>query len=76
MWTSSIISGVSQKIALDLVPETKVGHYVIVHVGFAISKVSEEDAHETLRILREISDIEEELGMHEDQPSIPGTIPS
>ena len=68
--------GVTREACLDYVPEANIGDYTIIHVGFAISTVSEEDAHETLRILREIADIEEELGMVDGQPDIPGTASS
>jgi hydrogenase expression/formation protein HypC len=47
---------------LDYVPEAKVGDYCVIHVGFAISLLSEEEAQETLDLLRQISSIEEELG--------------
>lgn len=42
---------------LEYVPEADVDDYVIVHVGFAISKVSEEEAEETLKMIREINDL-------------------
>ncbi|MGB2896671.1 MAG: HypC/HybG/HupF family hydrogenase formation chaperone [Anaerolineales bacterium] len=54
--------GVKREICLEYVPETEVGQYVIVHVGFAISQMSEEEAEETLALLRQIIDIEEEIG--------------
>lgn len=54
--------GVKREICLEYVPETEVGQYVIVHVGFAISQMSEEEAEETLTLLRQIIDIEEEIG--------------
>jgi hydrogenase expression/formation protein HypC len=47
---------------LEYVPEATVGEYCVVHVGFAISLLDEEDAMESLELLRQISDIEEELG--------------
>jgi hydrogenase expression/formation protein HypC len=46
--------GVRLQVSLDLLPETQEGDYVIVHVGFAISRVDEEAALQTLRYLREI----------------------
>lgn len=58
--------GVTKRICLEWVPEVRVGQYVIVHVGFAISTVDEEDALETLRMLREMGEIEEELGPGDD----------
>ena len=54
--------GVQREACLEYVPETQIGDYVIIHVGFAISRVSEEEAQETLALLREIADIESELG--------------
>ena len=38
------------------------GQYLVVHVGFAISLLSEVEAQETLELLREIMDLEQELG--------------
>ena len=54
--------GVSREVCLDYVPEAKVGDYCIIHVGFAISLLSEAEAKETLALLSEIANIEEELG--------------
>jgi hydrogenase expression/formation protein HypC len=50
--------GVTRKVSLDLVPEANVGDYVIVHVGFAISKVDEEEAHRTLELLEQMGVLE------------------
>jgi hydrogenase expression/formation protein HypC len=47
------IGGVGRQVALDLVPETEVGDYVIVHVGFAIERLDEAEAEETLALLNE-----------------------
>ena len=54
--------GVKREVCLEYVPDTEVGQYVIVHVGFAISQMSEAEAEETLALLREIMAIEEEIG--------------
>jgi hydrogenase expression/formation protein HypC len=54
--------GVRREACLDFVPEAQVGQYVVVHVGFAISLLSEDEAQETLELLREIMDLEQELG--------------
>lgn len=54
--------GVKREVCLEYVPDTEIGQYVIVHVGFAISQMSEEEAEETLALLREIINIEEEIG--------------
>ena len=54
--------GVKREVCLEYIPEIEIGQYVIVHVGFAINMMSEEDAEETLALLREIIDIGEEIG--------------
>ena len=59
--------GVIREGCLEYVPEAGQDDYVIVHVGFAISQVSEEEAQETLRMISEIS----ELGAEAD-----GSLPS
>ena len=53
-------SGVSKEVCIQWLPDVNVGDYVLVHVGFALNKIDEKDAEETLRILREMGDIEEE----------------
>jgi len=52
--------GVVREASLAYVPDARVGDYVIVHAGFAISQVDEEEAHETLRMLAEISALAQE----------------
>ncbi len=54
--------GIFREACLDYVPDAKVGEYCIIHVGFAISLVSESEAMETLDLLKQISNIEEKLG--------------
>jgi len=46
--------GVTKSVSLALVPEAGVGDYVIVHVGFAISKLDEEAARRTLEIYADL----------------------
>ena len=55
--------GVVREACLAYVPEAEVGDYTVVHVGFAISQLSEEEAQETLALLREIANIDQELGI-------------
>jgi hydrogenase expression/formation protein HypC len=45
--------GITREVCLAYVPEAGVGDYVIVHAGFAISRVDETEAHETLALLVE-----------------------
>jgi len=55
-------AGVNKEICLAYVPEAKPGEYVIVHAGFAISIIDEQEAGETFEILRrmgELADLEE-----------------
>jgi hydrogenase expression/formation protein HypC len=52
--------GIKKEICLELVPEVKLGDYVIVHVGFALSVVDEEEALETLSILEQMGELEDE----------------
>jgi hydrogenase expression/formation protein HypC len=53
--------GVIRESCLAYVPEAEVGDYILVHVGFALNTISEEEAQETLKLLREIADLDEEL---------------
>ncbi|HTR80147.1 MAG TPA: HypC/HybG/HupF family hydrogenase formation chaperone [Bacteroidota bacterium] len=46
--------GISKSVCLDLVPDVKIGDYVIVHVGFAISILDENEARATLDLLHKI----------------------
>lgn len=47
-------AGVTKSVSLAMVPEAKVGDYVIVHVGFAISRLDEEAARRTLETYAEL----------------------
>lgn len=53
--------GAVREACLDFVPEAKLGDYALIHVGFAISLVSEAEAQETLEFLREIDALGAEL---------------
>ncbi len=53
--------GIRKEVCLAYLPDLEVGEYAIVHVGFAISKVDEAYAIETLRLFSEIGILEEEL---------------
>ncbi len=46
--------GAERKIGIDLTPDVKVGDYVLLHAGFAIEKINEADAKETLKLLEEM----------------------
>ncbi|MGA9672727.1 MAG: HypC/HybG/HupF family hydrogenase formation chaperone [Terracidiphilus sp.] len=53
--------GVVKRVCLDYVPEVEVGDYTIVHVGFALSKIDEDEAVRTLEVFRQMGVLEEEL---------------
>jgi hydrogenase expression/formation protein HypC len=59
--------GVTREASLDYVPETQIGDYVLVHVGFAISRVDEEEARRTWEALASIDQLGElEAPFHPD----------
>ncbi len=60
--------GVVREACLEYVPEAEVGDYTLIHVGFAISIVDEEDAQETLNLLKEVMDFEQDLETQSDPP--------
>jgi hydrogenase expression/formation protein HypC len=64
-------NGITRRVCLEWLPELQVGDYVIVHVGFAISKLDEEEARETLKLLEQMGDLETESGGG-DPPPEPG----
>ncbi len=54
--------GIVRQVSLDFVPEAGLGDYVMVHVGFAISRVDAEEAERTYKLLQEMGMLEAELG--------------
>lgn len=62
--------GIFREACLDYVPEAEVGDYCVIHVGFAISLLSEKEAMETLDLLKQITDLEEEIGPDVGQDGI------
>lgn len=58
--------GIVKRVCLDYVPEIALGDYVIVHVGFAISKVDVESAEKTLAVFRQMGMLDEELAGEEE----------
>lgn len=49
------VGGVRRKVSFALLDNVRVGDYVIIHSGFAIQKLDEDEAEETLRLLRELA---------------------
>lgn len=57
--------GITKEVNLSMVPEAKIGDYVLVHVGTAISVVDEEEALKTFQYIKEagdLADLDSELG--------------
>jgi hydrogenase expression/formation protein HypC len=69
--------GVIKDVCLAYLPEVAVGDYAIVHVGFAISKIDEASARETLRTFAELGLLEEELAelRADEEPREPPPLP-
>ena len=59
--------GVVKRVCMDYVPEVEVGDYTLVHVGFAISKIDQQTAEETLDASRQMGVLDEELAGEEEQ---------
>jgi hydrogenase expression/formation protein HypC len=55
------VGGVRRGVNYGMLDDVKVGDYVLVHVGFAMSKVDEKQAEETLRLLRELGSYQDEV---------------
>ena len=54
--------GVSKEVCLEYVPDLQVGEYTIVHVGFALQRLDEQSALETLDLFRQMGELEAEFG--------------
>jgi hydrogenase expression/formation protein HypC len=53
--------GVTRPVCLEALPDAKVGDYTIIHAGFALSILDEEEAMETLAVFKELDDFEASL---------------
>jgi hydrogenase expression/formation protein HypC len=60
--------GVIKEACLEYVPEVKVGDYTLIHVGFAISQIDEEEARKTLDMLAEMEMLAGDLPKTESTP--------
>jgi hydrogenase expression/formation protein HypC len=57
--------GIVRTACLDLLPDANAGDYLLVHVGFAISRIDEDEANATLAYLEELGELQAELGAPE-----------
>jgi len=55
------IGGTMVKASLQLLNDPRIGEYVLLHSGFAIERLSKEEADETMRLFKELGDIEDQL---------------
>jgi len=55
--------GVTREACLAYVPEAQIGDYTLIHVGFALNLISEEEAQETLELLQQIEQGDDNLGI-------------
>ncbi len=60
--------GITKTICLAYVPDIRIGEYALIHVGFAIERLDEKSALETLEMFRELGVLEEELGAVQESP--------
>jgi hydrogenase expression/formation protein HypC len=63
--------GITRLVQLDFVPEAGVGDYVIVHVGFALSKVNAEEAERTYQLLEEMGMLDAEDLAADESATLP-----
>ena len=63
-------SGIQKDVCLAYVPDVEVGDYTIIHVGFAITKLDEKSALETLQMFKDLGILEEELGVDDETAEI------
>jgi hydrogenase expression/formation protein HypC len=54
--------GIRKEVCLEFVPDVEVGDYTIVHVGFALQRLDEKSAQETLALFRELGELDKEFG--------------
>jgi len=53
--------GIIKEVCLAYTPEAELGNYALIHVGFAISLMDEEEAQETLMLIKEVIEFENEI---------------
>jgi hydrogenase expression/formation protein HypC len=61
------VGGVQYNASLQMVEDVGIGDYVLLHTGFAIQKISEEEARETLALFKELEDIDRQMDLEETQ---------
>lgn len=59
------VGGTKYDASLQMIDGVEVGDYILLHTGFAIQKISEEDARETLKIFEEFEELNQQLDEEE-----------
>ncbi|MEV7283064.1 HypC/HybG/HupF family hydrogenase formation chaperone [Streptomyces sp. NPDC093252] len=67
--------GVVKEVCLEYLPDLRVGEYAIVHVGFALQRLDEESALQTLELFAELGVLQEEFGDPWDTAEDPSAVP-
>lgn len=63
------VGGVTYKASLQLLDDAVVGDYILLHTGFAIQKISEEEAAETLKVFQEFEELNKQMDLEEGKKS-------
>ncbi len=61
--------GATREACLEYLPDAQIGDYTVIHVGFAITRLTETEAQESLALFDEMADAMEELGVDPESPS-------
>jgi len=64
------VGGTEYEASIQLLDDVKPDDYVLLHTGFALEKISEEEAMETFRILKSLDEIEDDMDMEEGKPKM------
>ena len=61
------VGGTQYNASLQMVEDVNIGDYILLHTGFAIQKISEEDALETLKVFEEFEDLNKQMDQEEKE---------
>lgn len=61
------VGGTTYNASLQMIEDVNIGDYILLHTGFAIQKLSPEEAEETLRVFEEFEDLNKQLDEEEEQ---------
>lgn len=65
------VGGTEYEASIQLLEDVKPGDYVLLHTGFALEKISEEEAEETFRILKALDEIEDDIEKENPPTELP-----